>query len=490
MVFIFFHQKNTLGETQKLDIESRNAKLENQIQARGSKDWPIGINQIDKSVVLVIDPNIVAGIRDSLSQFKADLHLDGYNVIEHILMESTPSELRSYLYDIYQTSTPQLVGAILIGNIPKPYFRYHYPASSGCLERGPYECISFQFYQDLDGVFSCSNPGGCFHPGCYDTHSGSIDSEIWVSVLPHYFNWITTINSINSYFTKNHRFRTGLMRSSPGYIRPLIGSRINTPELYSHQVDIIINGASAWKPLTNRGNILVGPDNSLEDITNYPNAAYCYNQAMLTNQYDFADIGAHGSCTRFSAPGGSIYIDVNWANTNDIKSHYLWDGSCNTGNIDCHPNLLTAFLYHPYNYVVLVKGATSEAGGLGGTTNGDYRPYIGGLLAQEWSFGEAIISHMNSQFVDCYAQQREYFVAQHILLGDGTLKLPEHLPQMTCPDPNHDGIVNIFDLSMVAVAFGSIAGDNNWNPSVDCNNDGEIDIFDLVAIASHFGEIL
>jgi parallel beta-helix repeat protein len=56
-------------------------------------------------------------------------------------------------------------------------------------------------------------------------------------------------------------------------------------------------------------------------------------------------------------------------------------------------------------------------------------------------------------------------------------------------DVNADGIVDIFDCVIVALAFGSKPGDINWNPVADINNDNIVDIFDIVVVALHFGEI-
>lgn len=57
-------------------------------------------------------------------------------------------------------------------------------------------------------------------------------------------------------------------------------------------------------------------------------------------------------------------------------------------------------------------------------------------------------------------------------------------------DLNGDGVVDIFDIVIVALAFGStFSGDPNWNPVADINGDGIIDIFDIVIVALHFGEI-
>jgi pimeloyl-ACP methyl ester carboxylesterase len=55
-------------------------------------------------------------------------------------------------------------------------------------------------------------------------------------------------------------------------------------------------------------------------------------------------------------------------------------------------------------------------------------------------------------------------------------------------DVNADRIVDIFDITTVALAFNSIPGDSNWNPIADINNDNIVDIFDIVVVALHFGE--
>ena len=46
-------------------------------------------------------------------------------------------------------------------------------------------------------------------------------------------------------------------------------------------------------------------------------------------------------------------------------------------------------------------------------------------------------------------------------------------------DVNRDGVVNISDLSIIALAYHSSPGSPNWNPLADVNKDGHIDISDL-----------
>ena len=55
-------------------------------------------------------------------------------------------------------------------------------------------------------------------------------------------------------------------------------------------------------------------------------------------------------------------------------------------------------------------------------------------------------------------------------------------------DINADGIVDIIDISAVALAFNSTPSSTNWNRQADINNDNVVDIFDIVIVALHLGE--
>ena len=55
-------------------------------------------------------------------------------------------------------------------------------------------------------------------------------------------------------------------------------------------------------------------------------------------------------------------------------------------------------------------------------------------------------------------------------------------------DINVDGKVDMRDLSIVALAFGSYPGDPRWNPEADINGDNKIDMRDLVFICKNFGK--
>jgi hypothetical protein len=382
----------------------------------------------DGTIVLIIDEGIYQGIAASVAQFQADLANDRYRVIIKTSTMQTPEEVRHYLKETYDTTVPRLKGAILIGDIPKPRYLLFIPALAGCspLNRGPEEYISMQFYEDLDGTYSQGSPGNCDHAGCYDSHTGSVGSEIWVSVLPFMTSDGVTIDKVNQYFAKNHAYRAGIGRPRKGIFQAVIGSSIDTVQKYNDQVAQLTTSAYAWTPLTSRGNIGLFIDNSLGHPAQYPDAAYGYGTALLTGDYDFAEIGAHGSATTFGTSNGSIWISTSWVNTHSVAATFVWDGSCNNGDLDVDDNLLTALVYSD-SKVLVAAGATGEAGGLGSNVNGFYRSNIAQSLAAVKTFGEAYLDHIDAPFQGCELYEKEYYTAPAIFIGDLTLKLQEYM---------------------------------------------------------------
>jgi hypothetical protein len=55
-------------------------------------------------------------------------------------------------------------------------------------------------------------------------------------------------------------------------------------------------------------------------------------------------------------------------------------------------------------------------------------------------------------------------------------------------DLNGDFKVNLEDLVILALAYGSKPGDPNWNPNADIDNSGTVGLSDLVILALHYGQ--
>jgi di/tricarboxylate transporter len=54
-------------------------------------------------------------------------------------------------------------------------------------------------------------------------------------------------------------------------------------------------------------------------------------------------------------------------------------------------------------------------------------------------------------------------------------------------DVNRDGVIDIYDLVLVEVAYGSKPGDPYWNPDADLNGDGIVDDKDVAILTAHYG---
>jgi len=60
-------------------------------------------------------------------------------------------------------------------------------------------------------------------------------------------------------------------------------------------------------------------------------------------------------------------------------------------------------------------------------------------------------------------------------------------PNSISTDVNGDGVVNILDMNVLAIAFGSYPRHLKWNPRADVNDDDLVDIFDLMRVAQDYG---
>ena len=113
-----------------------------------------------------------------------------------------------------------------------------------------------------------------------------------------------------------------------------------------------------------------------------------------------------------------------------------------------------------------------------------YHDAIPGLYIREFTNGWAVYNHSGSAQIVTLPEEVQSVATgmsntAHPVLnldGDIFLKLPPALPG----DINGDGVVNIFDLTLVAQAFGKDGLE------ADVNGDGVINVFDLVFVANQF----
>lgn len=369
-----------------------------------------------KAVALLIDPVMAAAVEDSLAVYVADLQADSYRVVSHVVTETNPPAIRSYLQQLRISESNALVGAVIIGSVPLPRARFPYAAMQ-------YEGVSMQYYGDLDGQYTLLDT----NLWVFGNHSGAMESEIWISILPPFGETNETAAAIQSYLRRNHLYRMGLNRPAAGSLFPLIGSSFTTTNLYQYQVDVILGVAPdsaqwAWDPLVRRGRVLVAPDNYLDDPVRYPDSAVIFTNLITSGDYDVLVSSTHGS------PWGIGMYGMDYLTSTLLNVNYWFEGGCSTCDFDIIPNFGFTALYSPTSRILTYMGATTDQGGLGGTADGYFPKVISTGLSQGKSVGEAILTVLSKPLTATYSSQREYYRAQHVLLGDGTLRLQEFMP--------------------------------------------------------------
>jgi hypothetical protein len=369
----------------------------------------------DPVVALLVDPALEDGIRSGLNRFEADLCDDGYAVIERLSDYGNPPEIRAYLADLYDYTQRHLVGAILIGDLPHAYQWLEVTYTNPDIPPTTREVISFQYYADLDGIFDTSpgytSPGGYTYS--YDVHSGDVDWEIWVGVLPLYKgNPATTVDALNRYFDKNHAYRTG------GYDLPRTHLEIDehahatTAEEHDQLLDGMRSGQYAWTPFSEDPDAQFFFDSSPGGLS--VDQGY---ETLSTGVADFTVLSAHGT------PSGSGRMNIGWVESHPVRTAFFVDGACSAGNLDYADNILTAVLYSSTSEVVLAEGTTSESGGMGTNEDGFYGHNIATALSAGESFGRAMVGHVNVPLIYPWSESREEHFAEQVILGDPTLTI-------------------------------------------------------------------
>jgi hypothetical protein len=169
-----------------------------------------------KRICLVVENSLYPAIQTKLKRFVQDLQHDGYGVIPYRFISGKPKDLRAFLHNLYAESS-SLFGVILIGDIP--YIIYEMMEDWGSGGNSPeYEDFPCDlFYMDLDGTWADLREEGEVHAGNgkYDTRSGDIDLEIWVSRMQT--SNLTFLGKeaaiLNNYFDKNYNYRHGKLRT-------------------------------------------------------------------------------------------------------------------------------------------------------------------------------------------------------------------------------------------------------------------------------------
>jgi hypothetical protein len=380
---------------------------------------PFVCQDYQQTIILLIQEEYLALLTIPLVQFAQDLCQDQYLVRIKTANFDTPEQIRSYLSDMFfGEPSDNLIGAILIGDIPYAYQQIAVKFNSPDIPPRIQEFISLQYYSDLDGEFLLSdeyqpvNGQAPLGEPIFDTHLGETDWEIWISVMPPYQgDQELTLDALLRYFEKNHAYRMGEIDLPRTYIQ-IQGYQSSTEEEYNEFIEACLSGTLNWTDLKGEGEPQIYFGNEAMNLTD--TEGY---QAISEGKADFSIVIDHGH------PGAVGQITLPWLEENQLATIFFWSHSCSVGDLDNPYVILNQILYHPNSQVLFASGNTTEAGGFGTNETGSYPTNLASALNQGLSIGEAILNHVNTPLVSHDARNPDLAFAPKIFYGDLTLKL-------------------------------------------------------------------
>lgn len=409
-------------------------------------------------ICIVVEWTILYGVQSALQQYQQDLAQAGYTSVIYSTSGSAES-LRGHLAKLH-AEPESLVGAVLIGNIP--YIVYEvmndfHDDNSRTYQNFPCDL----FYMDLDGIWSdvLNDEQVIANNGKYDTRTGNLDIEIWVSRIKT--DTLTSLNGagatlINTYFNKNHRFRIGsLAPAKQGLVYDDDdweywgdADRLNVQRIYGS------------------GNVTTIFD---AEIT----TAADYKQNRLTQIFEMIAIRSHGWAGGhgFYQNGKTVmnFIYQTDYTTLDPQALFYSLFVCSGSDYTAQDYLAGTIAFNPDNSGLVAWGSTKTGGMWHG---GTFYMTLGGA----GTIGDAFkkwFNEVQSVYSGYYGQS---YVASWwygmVIIGDGSLKITK-----TCQpgDLDCNGAFNIYDMQRLINCIFSKGSCANG----DLNSDGKYNIFDV-----------
>ena len=370
-------------------------------------------------ICIVVHQDIYNDITAALSQYDLDLQSTGFNTVTYTYVPGTPESLRSDLAVLYQEAE-SLVGAVFIGNIPYIIYELMQDWGSG-VEYEDFPCDIF--YMDLNGTWSDTLSTGSVQAnnGKYDTRSGDLSLEIWVSRIrtDNLGSLGSEVNILNQYLDKNHQYRTGLILPSR---KALVYN--------DDDWDFMATDDSSHLGMVYDPSDVITVNNPEETTT----ADYINNH--LTAPYEFIFIRSHGY------PGGhgfyrsskSIfdYVFANEYQSIDPEAVFYSLFVCSAADYTESNNLAGLIAFNPDNSGLLSIGST-KTGGMW-AANDFYT-----ALGNKSIFGDAFRQWFNNA-QNAFPSDTPKWWYGMVLIGDAALS-----PQENSNDEDFDGISDAAD---------------------------------------------
>lgn len=349
--------------------------------------------------LIVVEQSLRPSIAASLTTYQNDLISEGYSpILATFSGGSDFSGLKNLIRQYYNSDA--IEGAVLIGNLPYPYYTHD--------ETFPID----HYYADLDGTFGGNGSSG------FTSHTGNVKPELYIGRIKADNLNLTGQSAaqlINSYFTRNHKFRTGQIVS-------------NEKALTFVDDEWYVDG---WNHQRNMQYLF-----SQVDLVNTPSqtTGTLYRQKLREN-YSFVHFNAHSSPSGHLVTSNFTNADIVSTNPNAFFYNLI---ACQNADFSVSNNMGNLYLLGN-NYGLGVIGTTKSG------SMQHYEEFYKGL-SENMSLGKAMkrwwLSNVDLPGGNEYFER--YWFYGLVLLGDPTLTIKPNivLHKMEVQDPEADGNID------------------------------------------------
>ena len=364
-------------------------------------------------ILIIVETPLYASVSAALATYSSDLvNGAGYAVTTYTTSGGTPANLRSYI----QSQASGLVGVLLVGDLPVPWFEIDYEFDGPDEDTLDDEYTNFPcdlFYMDLDGSWQDLRSTAPFLAGVYDSHtngSGDTAPEIWVGRLTTStmtLGGATEAGLVNTYLAKNHNFRLGNLFPTERMLLYVDDDWVDTAQ-----------SCDSAAALSYSNRVLVQ-----DKVVTCRND---YRDIRLSASYEFMQVMLHATPTlhyfkvndQWEMDGGNYATitsaDIQARDPAAIFYNLYTCSSCRYVETDYIGGW---YIFVPTNGLGAV--GTTKVGGMW-----DYASFYGGLGAGQ-SLGSAFRDWFAAQAPYDQADVRWYYGMT--LLGDGALALRPHV---------------------------------------------------------------
>ena len=377
----------------------------------------VNTNRENLNFLIIVEPSIYSFIQDALSTYQNDLLNEELNSFLVSFSGTSEVDVKNVIVDYFNSD--DIVGVILIGNLPSAWFEMYEDFNNDGIPDG--DLVNFPidlFFSDLDGQWLDLDQNGL-----YDSHWGAVHPDIWIGRIKADnldYSYETEIEMINDYFARNHLFRTGLLPNPNNALAYIDDDWAEWGYEYQSALEYVYSDVEL-----------------INDINQ--TTAEDYRTNRLPADYEFIQVHVHSSPAAhyFYQSNGSYYLLVHNYELPDINpTAYFYNlFACSNAHFETDNNMGSLYLLAD-DYCLDAIGSTKTGSML--AFEDFYEP-----LSLDNTMGEAFklwwIANVDTGQNNWWA--RSWFYGM-VILGDPTLKIQTSLTAVD--DLGDQGLEEIF----------------------------------------------